>query len=136
MPPFYTQVSVTSSDGGLYSSIQLAKAIYPHKNSVEYKFDNVAALKMNNIAMHYKIFPKSQVIAIEEYTNSIYNSNWEQSEVEGKQLVTPPQHHYKINNAKRTTFHLENGHKKLSQDDCGKRLCWNCLHVKGSILFK
>ena len=59
MPPFYTRVSVTSSDGGLYSSIQLAKAIYPHKNSVEYKFDNVAALKMNNIAMHYKRFPKS-----------------------------------------------------------------------------
>ena len=92
MPPFYTQVSVTSSDGGLCSSIQLAKAIYSHKNSVEYKFDNVAALKMNNIAMHYKRFPKSQVIPIEEYTNSIYNSNWEQSEVEGKQLLTPPQH--------------------------------------------
>ena len=81
MPPFYTRVSVTSSDGGLYSSIQLAKAIYPHKSSVEYKFDNVATLKMNNIAMHYKRFPKFQVIPIEEYTNSIYNSNWEQSEV-------------------------------------------------------
>ena len=58
MSPFYTRVSVTSSEGGLYSSIQLAKAICPHKNSVEHKFDNVAAHKNSNIAMHHKRFPE------------------------------------------------------------------------------